>query len=428
MVYWTIIISFLTTVFLGIPIAFCMGISSLIFLIVCKNVPLNVIPQRFFGSINSFVLLAIPFFILAGELMNKTGITKKLVVFANLLVGNLRGGLAQVNILSSILFAGMTGAGVSDTASLGSILIPAMVDDGFEPAYSAAVTASSSVIGPIIPPSIIMVVFGSVMSLSITNLFMAGFIPGLIIGLSLMVMVYITAKKQNQSHVREGGRCSLKELLTGLKEAIIPLLMPIIIITGMFSGYFTPTEAAAIAVAYALIVGLVLRTLKISDLIECLIKSAVTTSVVLLIIGMANVFGWVLAIEKIPQMFTNFLISMNLSRISFLIITNFFLLFMGMIMETGANVVLLAPILMPIAIKFGIDPLHFALIMIINLNIGLATPPLGVCLFVACPIAKINMEQITKAISPFIFMEVIALFLITFIPDLVLFIPKLFGY
>lgn len=424
---WWLFIPFIITMFLGVPIAFSLSTSSLIFLLAWGKMPLSVITQRFFSSIDSFVLLAIPFFILAGELMNRTGITKSLVQFADLIVGRLRGGLAQVNILASILFAGLTGAGVADTSALGSILIPAMEEQGFEPEYSAAVTAASSVIGPIIPPSIIMVVFGSIMGLSVGGLFAAGFIPGIIIGLSLMVMAYIISKKKNHPYRTE--KVTTREFWTVTKKAVYSLLMPIIIVGGIFSGIFTPTEAAAIAVAYALFVGFVIfKTLTIKDLKQALINSAITTSIIILIIGSANVFGWVLAIERIPQALANFLLSLNLNKITFLLSVNVFLLFMGMIMETGANAILLGPILMPIAIKLGVNPLHFALIMLVNLNIGLATPPLGVCLFVACPIAKVNMERITRAIFPFIIMEIVALLLITFIPELVLFIPRLLGY
>jgi tripartite ATP-independent transporter DctM subunit len=420
-------IPFVVCLVMGIPIAFSLAIGALSFLLAWGKMPLLVVPQRFFSSIDSFVLLAIPFFILAGELMNKTGITKGLVKFSDLLVGRIRGGLAQVNILASVFFAGLTGAGVADTSAIGSILIPAMVDQGFTPEYSAAVTAASSVIGPIIPPSIIMVVFGSIMGISIGALFAAGFIPGLMIALSMSVLAFFIAKKEGHPYRKE--RVTLQEFWSTLKEASYSLLMPLIIIGGIFSGLFTPTEAAAIAVAYALFIGLfVFRTLTFSDILECLAKSALTTSIILLIIGFANVFGWILALERIPQSLATFLLSLNFNRVTFLLVVNVFLLFMGMFMETGANAILLGPILMPIAIHLGIHPLHFALVMLVNLNIGLITPPLGVCLFVAAPIARISLGQLTKAIFPFVIAEVIALLLITFIPELVMIVPRLLGF
>lgn len=426
MAIW-IVAPFLITLLVGVPIAFALGISASTFLVVWNKVPLTVIAQRFYSSVDIFVLLSIPFFVLAGELMNKTGITTRLVKFAQLVIGRLRGGLAQANIGASILFAGLTGAGVSDTSAIGSILIPAMTEDGFEPEYAAAVTASSSVIGPIIPPSIIMVVYGSIMGISIGALFAAGFIPGILVGLALMVMAYVIGVRRGHPYRTE--RVGPKEFLIGLKDAILALLMPVIIIGGILSGLFTPTEAAAVATAYSLFVGFfVFRTLKLKDIPECLLKSAMTTSILILIVGFASVVSWTLSIERIPQAIANALFSAQLTRWQFLLLVNLLLLFMGMIMETGANAILLGPILMPLAISLGIHPVHFALIMIVGLNIGLATPPLGVCLFVACPIAGVSMTKISKAIAPFILMEVVALLVISFAPELVLIVPRWLGF
>ncbi len=422
-----IFIPFLVALVAGVPIAFSLGISASMFLVAWDKVPLTVIAQTFYTQIDKFVLLSIPFFILAGELMNRTGITIRLVKFAGLLTGRLRGGLAQANIGASILFAGLTGAGVSDTSAIGSILIPAMVEDGFEPEYAAAVTAASSVIGPIIPPSIIMVVFGSIMNISIGALFAAGFIPGILVGIALMVMAYIIGVKRN--HPYTPGKVPVKVLLKGFKDAFLALMMPTIIIGGILSGLFTPTEAAAVAAVYALIVGgFVFKTLKWKDIPASLLQSATTTSILILIVGFASVVSWALSIERIPQQIAQFLTSADLGRVEFLLLVNALLLFMGMIMETGANAILLGPILMPLAINLGIHPVHFALIMLVNLNIGLATPPLGVCLFVACPIAGVSMGKISRAIAPFILMEIVALLVITFIPELVLVLPRILGF
>jgi len=424
---WWLMIPAVVLLLSKMPIAFTLGISSLVFFAAGGKFGFDVIPQRFFSSIDQFVLLAIPFFILAGELMNRTGITDGLVKFTKVIIGRMRGGLAQVNILASVFFAGLTGAGVADTSALGSILIPAMEKEGFETDYAAAVTAASSVIGPIIPPSIIMVVFASVMGLSVGSMFAAGFIPGLLIAVALMIYCYVVAIKRHHPHRKE--KVTFKEFIDSFKEAFYALLMPVLMIGGIFSGFFTATEAAAICVLYALLVGFVIkRSLTLKDLMAALIRAAVTSSIVLMIIGMGNVFGWAMAIERIPQTLAKLILSFNLNKYTFLIVVNLFLLFMGMIMETGVNAILLGPILMPIAVSLGIHPLHFALIMIVNLNIGLATPPLGVCLFVACPIAKISLEKISKAIFPFILMEIIALLIITFIPDLVLIVPRLLGF
>jgi tripartite ATP-independent transporter DctM subunit len=302
-----------------------------------------------------------------------------------------------------------------------------MKKEGFETDYSAAVTAASSVIGPIIPPSIIMVVFASVMSMSVGAMFAAGVIPGFLVGICLMIMAYIIAVKRNHPHRKE--KTTLREFWESSREAIFALLMPIIMLVGMFSGLFTPTEAAAICVFYALGVGFIVkRTLTVRDLMVCLVRSAVTSSIVLMIIGLGTVFGWAMAVERIPQDLAKLILSLNFDKITFLLAVNVFLLFMGCIMETGVNAILLGPILMPIAVSLGVHPLHFALIMIVNLNIGLATPPLGVCLFVACPIAKISLEQISRAIFPFLVMEILALLLITFFPELVLIVPRLLGF
>ncbi len=424
---WWLMIPAIVLLVSRMPIAFTLGISSLVFFAAGGKFGFDVIPQRFFSSIDMFVLLAIPFFILAGELMNKTGITDGLVKFTKVVVGRMHGGLAQVNIVASIFFAGLTGAGVADTSALGSILIPAMEKEGFEPEYAAAVTAASSVIGPIIPPSIIMVVFSSVMGLSVGSMFAAGFVPGLLVAISLMIITYFIAKKKHHPHRTE--KVTFGEFVSATKEAVYALLMPIIMIVGIFSGFFTATEAAAICVMYALLVGFVIkRTLTFKDLMDALIRSAVTSSIVLMIIGMGNVFGWAMAIERIPQSLAKLILSFHFNKYTFLFVINLFLLFMGMVMETGVNAILLGPILMPIATSLGIHPLHFALIMIVNLNIGLATPPLGVCLFVACPIAKVSLEQIAKAIFPFLIMEFVALMVMTYIPELVLIVPRMLGF
>jgi tripartite ATP-independent transporter DctM subunit len=302
-----------------------------------------------------------------------------------------------------------------------------MVEEGYTPEYSAAVTASSSVIGPIIPPSIVMVIYGSTVGLSIGALFAAGFIPGLLIGLGLMVVCHYYAIKLN--HPRRLEPVSIREFLQGFKDAFIALLMPLIIIGGILSGMFTPTEAAAVAVGYALVAGVfVFRSLTLDSVMHCMAKTARTSSIILFIIGCAAVFGWAMTVERVPQQIAELFLSLTDSPAMMLMLINIFLLIMGMFMETGANVIILAPILAPIAAKFGIHPLHFALVMIVNLNIGLATPPLGVCLFVACPIAGVTLEELTKAILPFLLVEVVVLLLITYVPWFILVVPRMLGF
>lgn len=422
-----LLIPFALLLLMGMPIAFCLLFGILIFMHVWGGIPLSIIPKHIFNGMDSFPQLAIPFFVLAGQLMNKTGITKSLVDFSNIIIGRVWGGLAQVNILASILFAGITGSGVADTSALGSILIPAMEKEGFKRDYSAAVTAASSVIGPIIPPSILMVIYGNLMGMSIGELFAAGFIPGLLIGLGLMILSYYYAKKYN--HPRRTEKVTFKEFKLVFKDAVFAIIMPLIIIGGILFGIFTPTEAAAVAVGYSLVVGFfIFRTLKLRDLPECLIETAKTTSFIMLIIGCATAFGWGMSVVHMPEMIANFFLSITTNKYLILLLINVLLLFMGMIMETGANVIILAPILAPLALKLGVDPLHFALIMIVNLNIGLATPPLGVCLFAASSISNLSIEKISKAIFPFLLVEVFVLFLLTYIPALTLVVPRLLGF
>jgi tripartite ATP-independent transporter DctM subunit len=422
-----VVVAFILFMIVGIPIAFVLGLSSLCYFLFIGNIPLDVIGQRLYAGCDNFVLLAIPFFVLAGELMNRTNITEDLINFSKLLVGKIPGGLAHVNIVASIFFAGLTGAAVADTAAIGSILIPAMKKEGYSAEYSAAVTVTSSIIGPIIPPSIIMVIYATVTMESVGALFMAGFVPGVLIGLSLMVIAFYYAIKYN--HPRRIEKYTRTEVVTTLKKSILGLICPLIIIGGIFSGQFTPTEAAAVACAYALIIGLfVFRSLTWKDVLECFGKSAVISAVILLVITTATLFATVLTLERVPANIAHAMTSLTNNKYVFLMLVNLFLLFMGMIMETGANVILLAPILLPLALKYGIHPLHFALVMLVNLNIGLTTPPLGVCLFVAAPIADVKYEKIAVASLPFIAAEIVVLILITYLPELVLILPRLFGF
>ncbi|WP_319562643.1 TRAP transporter large permease [Marispirochaeta sp.] len=419
--------SFVVLMLLNVPIAFVLGISSLIYFLFFGNIPLIVIGQKLYTGTDNYVLLAIPFFVLAGELMNRTRITDDLVNFAKALVGRIPGALAQVNIVTSIFFAGLTGAAVADTAAIGSLLIPAMKKEGYSPAYAAAVTTTSSIIGPIIPPSIIVVIYATATMESVGALFIGGFVPGILIGLGLMLIAFLFALKYK--HPRRTTRMPAREFYLTAKNSILGLLCPLIIVGGILSGVFTPTEAAAVACAYALIIGVfVFKNLSLKDILESFGKSTITSGVILLIITTAILFSTVLTIEKVPEALAEFMVSLTTNKYVFLLIINVFLLFMGMILETGANVILLAPILLPIAQLYGINSLHFALIMLVNLNIGLTTPPLGVCLFTAAPIAGVKFEKIAKAALPFIAIEIVVLLLITYLPDMVLFLPRITGY
>lgn len=416
-------ISFITFLTLGIPIAFVLGLTSFMGLLYSGEIPLLLIPKQMFSGTDSFPLLAVPFFILAGNLMNIGGITKRLIHFCNILLGYIRGGLALVNVVASMFFAGITGAAVADTSALGSILIPAMVREKYDKDFSAAVTAASSTIGPIIPPSIPMVIMGTVGELSIGALFLAGVIPGILVGLSLLVVAYVTSVKRD--YPKEKKR-SVKEFFLGFKDALLALLMPAIIMGGILGGIFTPTEAAVVAVVYAFLVSfLVYREIKFKDLPKVMIDSVVTTSIIMFVIANSAIFGWILANHQVPQTVAQLFLSISTNKWVLLFLINIFLLFVGTFMETTASLIILTPILLPLAVKVGIDPVHFGLVMVLNLVIGLITPPLGVCLFIACSIAKITLEQIIKAILPFLIAAITVLFVVTYIPELVLWLPRM---
>lgn len=420
-------LAFIVLIIIGMPIGFVLGVTGFLGMLKMHSpIVLQLIPQRYFAGVDMFTLMAMPFFILAGEIMNKTGITHRLVKFSNVLVGHLQGGLAHANIVASIFFAGITGAAVSDTAAIGSMLIPAMVEEGYDKDFSAAITAASSIIGPTIPPSNIMVIYGAFMQVSIAGLFMTGLVPGLVLGLALMVMTARIAKSRGYPVGEE--RATLKEMFVGFKDAIVALLMPIIILGGILSGIFTPTEAAAVAVAYAMFLGFfVYRNLKLKDLVPIFLKMARTTGVVFLVISAASILGWVLAIEQIPEKVAVLMLGISSNKYIIMLLILGLLLIVGMFMDIAAALIILGPILHPLAVSLGYHPLHFGIIMVLALNIALMTPPVGACLFVACGISKLTLEQISKEIWPFIIVEIGVLFLITFVPDIAMFLPRLLG-
>jgi C4-dicarboxylate transporter DctM subunit len=420
-----IAISFLVSLAIGIPIAFVMGITALAAVSGLPGVPLHLIPQRLFTGMDTFPIMAVPFFILGGDLMNAAKITDRIVDFSKILVGRIRGGLGHVNIVGSMIFAGISGSAVADASCLGSILIPAMEMDGYETHYASAITASASIIGPIIPPSIPMVILGMVANVSVGGLFLGGVLPGIFIGLGLMSVNYVISRKRNYSKVTEP--LTFKIFFKTFLSAIIPLLMPLIIIGGILSGIFTPTEAASIAVAYALFIGFfILRTLALKDLPRIFFRSAVATSTILIIMGMANAFSWVLATQQIPQKVSEYILSISHNPIVILFLINIFLLIVGCFLEGMAAIILIVPILMPLVTQIGIDPLHFGLIVVVNLMIGLLTPPMGLCLFVVAGISKIKLGPLFKEVTPFLIVEIIILFVITYMPWFTLTLPRLF--
>ncbi len=413
---------------LGVPIVFALIFAPMVGVFLDgKLVFLDMMPQRIFSGINQFPLLAIPMFILAGEIMNHGGITLRLVTFAKTLVGHLRGGLAHVNIVSSMLFAGLSGSAVADTSALGSILIPAMEKDGYTRRFSAAVTAASSVIGPVIPPSIIMVVYAYIMGVSVGGLFAAGLIPGLMMGGGLMMMNAYLAKKRN--FPRSAERAGVAEVGTAFGSAFLPLLTPVIILGGILSGIFTPTEAAAAAVAYALVLSMVVtRTLSPARIPGMLYRAGLASSSILLVIGAATVFGWVTSLSGAPTVITSILTGVSDNPLIILLIINLLLFITGMFFDAGPAILILGPLLAPTMLALGIDPLHFAIIMCVNLTVGLATPPLGLVLFVASTLTRLSIIDITRDMWPFLCVHVVVILLITYFPFITMTLPRLLGF
>lgn len=405
------------------PIAFVLGITGVL-MVMFIDVPLTVLPNRMWSQLATFPFLAVPFFILAGEIMNAAGITQRLVKFANLLVGRIRGGLGHVNIVASMLFGGITGSAIGDTAALGSIMMPAMEKEGYDKDFSVAVTASSSIIGPIIPPSLLMIILGVAAEESIGTLFIAGYVPGILIGLSLMLLTYWYAIKRNYTF--RSKKATFKEALVIIRDAIIPLLMPIIIIGGILCGVFTATESAAVACIYALFVGFfVTRTLKLKQLPILFVRSALLTASLHLIVSMSGISGFAITVMQLAEKLTVLVTQLSSEPLVILMLLNVLLLIVGMFVEPTVSIIILVPILFPLIKSLGIHPIHFSMIMLMNLTIGVATPPLGLVLFTACSIGKISLERLVKAIIPFLLVEFVVLILVTYIPAITLTIPRL---
>ena len=426
MVSFVLIISFVFFLLIGVPIAFVLGLTPLMAMMTQGETPLILAAQRIFTGIDSPILMAVPFFILAGNIMSASSMTGRLVAFCNILVGWLRGGLAYVNVVISMIFAGITGAAVADTSAVGSILIPAMKKEGYDTDFAAAVTATSSTIGPIIPPSIPFIIYGVLAEVSIASLFLAGFVPGVLLGLFQMGVVgYYSRKRQYP----KGRLPSLKEALKGVGDAVLVLMLPIIILGGILSGIFTPTESACIASFYALFISFfVYRDIRVRDLPRILINTGATSSLVMLVISMASIFSWLLAVEEVPQLVTEIVLKATANKYLILLFLNAILLIVGTFMETGASLIILTPVLLPLMVQIGVDPLHFGVILVLNLVIGLTTPPVGVCLFIACSIGRTSLERLSRAILPFLLASIVVLLICTYWESLIMAIPIYFGY
>ena len=421
---WVMFLSFFVFLLLRVPVAFALGFSTLIY-ILGAGLPVVLVPLKMYAGIDVFVLLSIPGFILAGNLMNACGMTERIVQFCNDLLGHIRGGLSLANIGASMIFSGISGTAIADTASIGSILIPAMKKEGYEADFSCAVTASSSTIGPIIPPSMPMIIAGSLSGLSIGKLFLAGAIPGLLLAMGFMIASYIISVKRNHP---KHDRVAVNKVGKSFVDAFWALMMTLLILFGIVGGVFTPTEASIVAVLYALVIGVFFyRTLNFKSIVKVMKSTMGTTSSLMLLVGFANLFGWILVSEQIPQGIAAGLLEISDNKWVLLLLINLLLIIVGTFMETIAALLILFPILLNVATGVGIDPIQFGVVAVLNLMIGLNTPPVGVCLFVASGIGNVSVEKIAKAGLPFLLVSLLVLTMVSAIPELSLFLPKIFS-
>jgi C4-dicarboxylate transporter DctM subunit len=419
MIVATLCISLLVLMFIGVPIAISLGLSSMIVLNQ-QGVPLIALAQSVFESLNSFSLMAVPFFILAGNLMQSGGIAQRLINLANALFGWVRGGLGGVVVLTSMFFSTMSGSSSATTAAVGSILIPAMEKKGYPRPFAAAVAASSGELGSLIPPSITMIVYALSVNVSVASVFLGGILPGLLVGISLIICTCVLAWLRDYDMIEPVSfRQWLIGVLVALKQSFFALLMPVVILGGIYTGAFTPTEASVVAVIYGLIIGLfIYREMNWHDLLDVLGRSAIISAIVLIIVAFASIFAYMLTVNRVPHMLGALITDISDNPLIFLMIVNLFLFGVGMFIEALAAIIILAPILAPIAVQLGIDPIHFAIVMIINLAVGMATPPVGVNLFVVCQVANVNMEQLMRPMLIFLGVLMVDVLIVTYVPIL----------
>ncbi len=426
MVFWLLFATFCVLITVSVPIGISMGLASAAALLYKGGMPLTILAQKMFTGLDSFPLLAVPFFILAGCFMETGGISARLVRFASVLVGHIRGGLAHVVIVGTIFFSGVSGSSAADTAAIGSIMIPSMAKRGYPRPLATAIVAAAGGMGVLIPPCIIMVLYGIAANVSIGYLFAAGFLPGFLCGLSLMIMVYFVAKREG---LPKETKATLREMLKAAVDAIPPLFMPVIILGGILSGVFTATESAVIAVVYGMVLSMVVyKELHFRDVPGLLVTSAKLTGMVMLVVGMSITFAWIVTVERVPQMITEWILGMTQNPWMFLLFSNVLMLIVGMFIDATPAMITFTPILFPIAQKLGIDPVHFGIVMVTNLGVGFVSPPVGSCLFVASAIGGVKIDQVIKPLLPFIAVMLVALILITYWPGMTLFIPRLLGY
>ncbi len=416
-----LILTILVFAFIGIPIAFSLGLSSLTTLLADGNLPLMVIPQKMMAGMDSFPLLAIPFFILAGELMNSGGLNKRIIRVANSFLGNIPGSLPIVTIVASMFFAAISGSAVATVAAIGGITIPAMKKQGYPDHYAAGVASSASIVGPIIPPSITLIVYGAALQMSVNDLFLASVIPGIIIGLTFIILVFIQAKKNNYPCE---AKATWKERFEAIKDGFAALMMPVLVLGGIFSGIVTPTEASVIAVVYSLLIGFfVYKNIKINDLKRIFGEAAVSISTIMLILATSKVLSWLVTVTNLPTKIAQSILGLTDNSMLILLLINIILLIVGCLMEANAAILILIPVLVPLATNAGLHPVTFGVVMTVNLCLGLLTPPVGASLLLGNDIANARFEKAVISAIPFLMVGLITLLLTTYVPAITLWLP-----
>ncbi|WP_068672091.1 TRAP transporter large permease [Oceanobacillus sp. Castelsardo] len=419
------LIIFIVQLLVGIPIALVLAITGISYLLITGDITLMAsVPQKMFSGMDNSGLLAIPLFMLAGELMNSGGITTRLVSFAKVLIGHYRGGLAYVSIVANMFLASILGSANAQAAMMSKVMVPEMEREGYDRNFSSALTLASSVVAPVIPPSMLFIIYGTLTGASIGDLFMAGIIPGIMIGIGFIILIGYMSKKHN---FPKSERATLNEVIKNFVAVVPALLIPFAIIFGILSGIFTPTESAAVACIIAVIIGFSYKQLKVNNLPQIFISTVVNTATITFLIVTANVFGFIIAYEQIPQALANAMLGLSESPIVFLLLVNILLLLLGTVLDGIAALIILVPVLMPLLATYQIDPVHFGVIITINLTIGLLTPPVGTGLFIVSSVAKVSMENLVRAIMPFLVVTIIMLMILTYWEDVVLWIPSLYS-
>ena len=416
-----LLVSLAALALIGAPLAFAMGISATLGIAVHDFLPFEIVAQRTLNALDKFPFLAVPMFILAGELMNTSGITARIIRFCMALVGHMRGGLGLVNVLASMFFAGISGSATADAAGLGKVLIPAMIKEGFDDDYSVAVTAASSTVGPIIPPSVLMIVYASMTNLSIGRLFLAGLIPGLLMGFSLLILAYVYAVRRNYPRQEWKG---FRELFQAFRVAILPLIAPVIIVVGIVGGVFTATEAGTVVVFYALILGFYYGELNRRTLYQAMVRAVESTTVILFIIASASILGWLLAMGQFPAALVSMLTGLTSNVHVLLLLIIIALLILGLVVDGMAMLVILVPVMAPVAAALGIDPIHFATLMVVCVMIGGITPPVGLLLYIACQVGDVPLVRTTRTIWVFVLSLLAVVLLIAYFPPLTTWLPN----